>query len=133
MYTKDQRQEIIDRICRIIADTGKSLRQICEDDSLPHRDTINDWLNANKDFADQYARAKEEGYDYEFEQMEKDILNTPEDKDSILKARLLWDHRRWALSKKFPKKFGDKTHLEHSGDSQAPIVIFEPASKRPKK
>jgi hypothetical protein len=49
--------EIAAAICDQVSD-GKSLREICSADGMPHRATVFRWLEANSIFRDQYARAK---------------------------------------------------------------------------
>jgi hypothetical protein len=56
-YTKD----LADYICCQLAE-GRSLRSICEEQDIPARSTVYDWLDSNlHGFPDQYARAQEAG------------------------------------------------------------------------
>jgi transposase-like protein len=53
-FTREKAELICDALVE-----GKSLRQICADPSTPSRSTIFRWLRESKDFADQYAIAKQ--------------------------------------------------------------------------
>jgi hypothetical protein len=121
-------------ICRLMADEGLSLRQICARESMPARSSVHKWLNENKDFADQYARARETM----LEAMADEILDIADDQSGdtvkdpetgyeradtewINRSRLRVDSRKWLLSKLLPKKYGDK--LELSGNKDAPVTV----------
>ena len=56
-------KEVADDICQLIAQ-GESLRKICERPGMPTRQTIFNWLDENKEFFDQYARARENQADF---------------------------------------------------------------------
>lgn len=114
-------------ICAELAD-GISLRAIARRDDMPAMSTIFKWLSIHADFAEQYARAKEESADA----MTEDILDisdappmmtTNKNGDPIVdsgaetmrKTRI--DARKWIAAKLKPKKYGDKldAKIEHSG------------------
>lgn len=122
-------QEIANLICERIAD-GESLRTICLDEAMPAKSTVFKWLAALPDFADQYARAREAQADALFDDI-LDIADTPMEGvkvkdgpngietttgDMIEHRKLRVDARRWMAGKLAPKKYGDKTQLEHSGE-----------------
>lgn len=132
-------QSIADQICERLAD-GESLRMICLDESMPARSTVFKWLSQQKDFADQYARAREAQADF----MADEILEiaddtqhdtTPKvDKDGneygeqpnsewIARSRLRVDARKWLASKMAPKKYGDKFTGEIGGVDGGPLVV----------
>lgn len=107
-------QELADKICRLIAE-GMSLRAICEDSTMPHRDTVASWLCEKPDFSDQYARAREDQADFYTDQI-IEIADTVEpDAASVAKAKLQIDARKWKASKLAPKKYGDKVEQVLSG------------------
>lgn len=106
-------------ICELIIE-GKSLRQICDLDGMPAKSSILKWLGQQKDFADQYARARE----LCMEAMSEEILsiaddskhdtlfddegNPYENKEWLNRSRLRVDTRKWLMSKLAPKKYADK-------------------------
>lgn len=128
----DYTPEIAKVICARLAD-GQSLRAICADADMPHRSTVHDWVVANKEFADQYARAREVQADTLFDQCleiadeSKGDMTVDEDgkevvnQEAIQRARLRVDTRKWMAGKLRPKAYGDR--IEHAGDSSAPIVV----------
>jgi len=140
-YTKD----VGDEICaRLIAD--ETLRSICQDEHMPARGNIFVWLASSneiyKGFQDQYARAMEIRLDL----MEHDLLDIADDSrlDTLTKegkngelyevangewvgrARLMVDTRKWILSKRRAKKYGDKAgEEENKGNKPININIYK--------
>jgi len=128
-------QAMADAICEQIV-LGKSMRQICQQQGMPAERTIYYWLEKNREFCQQYARAREAQADKLFEEClaiadeaEGDvILATGEDGKAIARpnpanvqrARLRVDTRKWAAGKLAPKKYGE--HFAHGfGDQEGPI------------
>lgn len=111
-----------------------NLRRACRDSGIPHS-TFLGWIAADKELADQYARAKEIG----IEQLADEILEIADDgtgdtwknedglemvnHDVIARSRLRVDTRKWLLSKILHKKYGDKLDLT-SGDKPLPSVTI---------
>jgi hypothetical protein len=96
---------------------------------MPAKVTVFKWIRTDADFANQYAYAREaqaEHYLDEIIQIADDsVLDTeinPEsgnevtNHDVIQRAKLRVDTRKWAMSKLAPKKYGDRTALDVSGD-----------------
>ena len=112
----DYNEDVAGYICGEIA-SGRSLRSICEEDGMPHRQTVFKWLAKHKEFNDQYAISQKE----RTEAFAEDILDIAdqyereEDQDHINRARLRIDTRKWLMSKMAPKRFGDRQEIEHSG------------------
>lgn len=120
--------ELAARICEEIA-SGRSLRDICRDEGMPHRATILRWLAKHEEFRDQYARAREAQADH----MADEILEIADDGNNdwmerlgpegqsrgwvvngecAQRSKLRVDARKWLLSKMLPKKYGDKVEVE---------------------
>lgn len=129
-----------DAICEIIAN-GESLRGACRPDEMPHRSTVMDWVRKYKDFATQYARAREE----QAEQFFDDIIDISDDAgfdykvvdgsvvvdgDAIQRARLRVDSRKWATSKILPKKYGDKLDLSITTEAPPLTIVFNVAEPK---
>ena len=121
-------QSAADRICDLLMD-GQSLRSICKSDDLPSMRTVFKWLGQNEAFAQQYTRARDIHADAVFEEI-REISDTPvlgvktvskptgtetTEGDMIEHRRLQIDARKWLLGKMAPKKYGDKSQIEHSG------------------
>lgn len=144
IYTKKLAAEI----CRRIAD-GESLRRICRAVDMPAMSTVMDWLTheEKKEFAEQYAKAREQWADAVFDELfdiadngENDwVLKEGKDGEdwwqmngeAVARSRLRVDTRKWALARMFPKKYGEKLDVTSDGEKvSSPVVFnyFAPAS-----
>ena len=107
---------------------GKTLAAFLrETPNAPGRVTITDWLAADSEFAEQYARAREIGYDAIAEELLTITDEEPErdpqgkiDAGSVAHQRLRADTRRWLLSKWQPKRYGDKLDTTVSAPGGGP-------------
>lgn len=121
--------EMADVICERIAD-GESLRKICDEDGMPNKATVFRWLAANKEFSDQYARARESQADTLFDDVlaiadQYDSAADTLNQDHINRARIRIDARKWMAGKLRPKVYGEKLELEHGGQvALTPIINF---------
>tara|TARA_R110002110_G_scaffold181672_2_gene388084 strand:+ start:60 stop:506 length:447 start_codon:yes stop_codon:yes gene_type:complete len=129
--------ELADIICERIAD-GESLRGICKDEDMPAKTSVFRWLakKENQEFRDQYALAKTECGETEFDEI-KDIIdaepayfydekgNRRIDTGWIQLQRLRADKRQWRASKLTPKKYGDK----QQDDNKNMTIIINDKSK----
>jgi len=129
----DYTQETADIICERLA-LGVSLRTVAKADDMPAMSTIFKWLRENKDFSEQYAKAKQESTDA----MAEDILDIADDGtndymetedgrtvyngDSVQRARLRVDTRKWLMAKMKPKVYGDKQEIDHTVRMVQPIL-----------
>ena len=128
-------------ICIRIAE-GESLREIVKEPGMPDRSTVYDWLLRHPEFADQYARAREEQADTLADEIiaiadeQPEVIAVTDKKTGALiehkldGAFLQWqknriDARKWTAMKLKPKKYGDKIAL--GGDSDAPPIKTEDA------
>jgi hypothetical protein len=132
MYT----QHMANLICLRIAE-GESLREIVKTEGMPERATIYEWLLKKPDFADQYARAREEQADTLADEIIAIADEQPEvievkDRDGntidhkLDNAFLQWqknriDARKWTAMKLKPKKYGERVAL--AGDADNPVKI----------
>lgn len=115
-------------ICAAVAE-GKSLRTAAKEQGLSHTAFLL-WCREDQELANQYARARDTGTDAEFEDL--DILqNEQPERDERGKVdpgwvawkRLQIDTKKWALSKKAPRKYGEKIETTHEvGESVTKIV-----------
>lgn len=123
--------EIAVKICERLAH-GESLRAICRDDGMPPESTVRMWVVDDvQGFAAQYTRARDVG----LEVMAEDLIEISDDGrndwiekndpdnpgydmngEHIQRSRLRVDTRKWILSKLAPKRYGDRTKVEHSGN-----------------
>lgn len=121
-------QEKADAVCARVRE-GESLRKACEAEGIKHP-TFLLWCNENDSLSDQYTRARSIGIDVEFEGLQ-DLADEPPEKTAAGNVDPGWvawqrnriDVRKWALSKKAPKKYGDKIETTHElGESVGRIV-----------
>lgn len=120
------------KICQRLAD-GESLRAICKDDDFPTKSTVLRWIldGEHKEFSDQYAKAREiqaevladeifdiadnSSNDWMERQYSEDNVQIVLNSEALARSRLRVDSRKWYLSKVLPKKFGDKSEVNHTG------------------
>ncbi|KTD02655.1 hypothetical protein [Legionella feeleii] len=112
-------QALANEICNAIASNSKGIKVLCHDNPhWPNKDTIFTWLKNNNDFSDQYARAKR----CQIECIVDELLDIADDgshdqmideeghvyfnSQSIQRARLKIDTRKWLASKLVPKVYG---------------------------
>ena len=120
-------------ICEELAQGDKSLRQICRELKISHSSVLF-WAQENKEFADQYTRAREIGDDLSFENLEDKAAEVPPTDESgrvdngwVQWKRLQIDTMKWSLAKRRPKKYGDKLQVE--GDLKVTrLVVTEPSA-----
>lgn len=111
--------ELADTICERLVN-GDSLRQVCEDEGMPHRSSVIRWLGADEAFATKYALAREAQADT----MDDLILETANacTADTAAADRVKISAYQWRASKLKPKKYGDRTQTEITGADGAPLI-----------
>jgi hypothetical protein len=121
-------QDKANAICEAIA-AGASLRKAAKAQGIDPS-TVLKWEDANPDFAQQYARARADGYKLLADEIieisddsSRDIIETEHgpktDAEVVARSRLRVDSRKWMLSKMLPKIYGERTTL--AGDPDAPL------------
>jgi hypothetical protein len=115
-------------ICIRIAE-GESLREIVKTAGMPDRTAIYDWLLRHPEFANQYARAREEQADTLADEIiaiadeQPEVIAVTDKKTGALiehkldGAFLQWqknriEARKWTAMKLKPRKYGDRVALE---------------------
>jgi len=97
-------------ICALIME-GKTLVHICALENMPAYSTVCQWLAKHKEFAENYARARQSQADFFADEMVV-IADTEPDPQV---ARVRMDARKWHAAHTSPKKYGEKIFQEHSG------------------
>ncbi len=136
-YTK----ELADTICERLA-MGESMRTIAKDEAMPALSSMFKWLRENKEFSEQYARAKQESADAMAEDildiadngsndyMEREDGTTTYNGDSVQRSRLRVDTRKWLMAKMKPKRYGDKIDMTSGGEKiETNTIIFKDFTK----
>lgn len=122
--------EIALAICDRIAD-GESLVQITRDPSMPKKTAVYEWLLRHKEFAELYARAREDQADSladEIQAIADELPMEITDDKGVTRfdsAYVTWqknrvDARKWIASKLKPKKYSDR--LTHQGDKDSDAI-----------
>ena len=101
--------------------SGRSLRQVCGDDGMPHAATIMRWIAEDADFANKYARARMAQADVLFDRMEAVEEAVSAGTMDSHAARVVLDSMRWRASKLAPKVYGDRLDVQVS-DSRISIT-----------
>lgn len=125
--------EIANEICERLS-TGEPLAVICRDEHMPAVRTVSDWRKAHEGFAADFARARQEGYDY----LAAQCLEISDDEQhdwvmtkkgpllnevAIGRAKLQVWTRMQLLAKWYPAKYGEKTKMELTGANGGPVQI----------
>lgn len=123
-----KRVALAEKVCDLVA-TGESLRRSADIVGVKVS-TFLDWVRENPDLTEQYTRAREKGLEVEFEAL-RDLAAEPPpitpagttDSGWVQWKRLQIDTAKWTLSKKNPRKYGDKIETTHQvGESIQRIV-----------
>lgn len=125
-------QEHVAEICLRVAD-GETIRQIARDEHMPHSATIYRELGRPGDFCDQYTKAKEAqlvrwedeiieiaddgSNDWIERELDNGRVTVVGDTDHMNRSRLRVDTRKWVMSKRAPKKYGDRAILQGDDDA----------------
>ena len=105
--TQEQMTEICERLAR-----GESLRSICKDAHMPAHNTVTDAVITDKNYGDQYTRARGKQADYYADE----IVEIADNAEDYNLAKIQIDARKWVAAKLLPKRWGDKVEHEHTGD-----------------
>lgn len=103
----DYSLEIASKICDEIA-LGRKIIDICAADDMPGRTTVYQWLGTNEEFANMYARAREQ----RAELYAEEIVEIADTENDSAKARNRIDARKWAAAKLNQKVYGDKVTVD---------------------
>lgn len=106
-YAIDDVARIQDRLLSEL-ETGRSLRQVCADEGMPHFATVMRWVAADAGFASRYTRARTTQADTLFDRMEAVEEAVSAGTIDSHAARVILDSMRWRASKLAPKVYGDR-------------------------
>jgi hypothetical protein len=122
-YGPEVREQILERMA-----CGESLSVICRTPKMPTRTTVLTWVTTDPDFKRLYDRARQAMGDALAEQI-LDIADDSSmdlsDPQSVNRAKLKVDSRKWLASKLFPRQFGDVMRNELSGPAGGPIPVMQ--------
>lgn len=138
-YSKEQRTEIVNTICKLMVEEGMSLRSILLEPDMPDRVTFFKWIDEDENKLNQYVRAMEGRADYYADEIlelsdtqnvdayiEPETGKTIIDGTAIQRSKLQVDTRKWLMARMAPKKYGDKsTTVLEGGDKKIQIDFNE--------
>ena len=113
LYSPELAKEICERVIQ-----GTSIPKLCEEEGMPHRSTIWQWMQDNAEFSNILARARKARAHFSVEQM-IDIADeaTPEDwQVKRLKIESIKTYAKLAD----PETYGDK--IAHTGAGGKPLI-----------
>ena len=136
-------QNVADEVTDWISE-GKTLREYCRQPEKPSYGTIYNWVNKDEEFAERFARAREQGEEIIAQEclaiaddgtndyMEQQHGDDEESSwrfngEHVQRSKLRVDTRLKLLAKWNPKKYGDKIQNEHSGEIRT--IVVEPDQK----
>ena len=118
--------ELADTICEYIAQ-GMTLREACRQPDMPSEAAVRQWvLDDAGGISSQYARARALLLEHWADQIieiaddgSDDVIVTSDGKasgnrDSVNRARLRIDTRKWLLSKLKPERYGERLDLNQN-------------------
>ena len=125
--------ELADEICHRLS-LGESLRTICKDKAMPSMATIMRWLNEIEDFENKYMRARafqahvwiDEMRDLSTSEPERNPVTGALDSASVNHIRNQVSTLQWLAMKLNPKRYGDRTAVEHQGGISLTVVTGVP-------
>lgn len=125
------RAKLVPLICKRLS-KGEPLAVICRDIGVGRR-TVYQWRDEDAAIAEQMLDAREDGADALAQECieiaddgSRDYMTLADgrevpDHDHIQRSKLRVDTRLKLLAKWFPKEYGDKQAIEHSGPNGGPI------------
>ena len=98
---------------------GEGTVKACKAEGVK-RPTFLLWVSQDAQLADNYARAREMGWD----KVAEDIIDISDDTlGDPQRDRLRVDARKWLLSKMLPKKYGDKLDVTSDGEKMPVVTV----------
>ncbi len=105
---------------------GKTLRSYCRQDQSPSFFSVYDWMGKDEEFALRIARARDSGSDVIADQCIELADIEPTDQVQAAWRRTQIETRLKLLSKWSPKKYGDRTAVDHQGGVSLTVVTGVP-------
>ena len=101
---------------------GRTLEDICRQNSFPSMHTIYHWMKRYPDFKESVQEARRDQGDFLFDKVLAEAYNADNlAKDDVPAATLKVNTLKWAAEKRNPDAYVQKTKI--SGDPSAPLTI----------
>lgn len=111
-----------DSICDLVAE-GQNLFTIGKLEGFPPRWRIYEWFKEVPDFADNYARAREDRADWRSARIDDVTGQVLTGQLDPAAARVVIDAEKWQAGKEKPKVYGDKQDITSDGKAIKGAVI----------
>lgn len=133
----DYAEELVREICGRIA-SGQSVATISKQSDMPASSTIYDWLAKYPEFAERYAKARENQADMFAEEIleiadtasndwmesnDPDNVGYKLNGEAIQRSKLRIDTRKWLAGKLRPKKYGDSINQKVTDGDGNPLPV----------
>lgn len=133
LYSEELADEILRRI------PSESLLSILVDKAtgktrpgMPDYSTVMDWRRDNKDFAERYARAREDQGDYDADLVAEIRADMLTGKIAADVGRAAIDSCKWTAGRRKPKIYSERLSLEHSGAiSLEELIVTSQTAPKP--
>lgn len=129
------KEVLADEICERLS-KGETLASICRDEKMPAVRTVSDWKARHPEFAADFARARDEGFDAIAQDCLEiadhtglDTIIGDENRDDrpnsewIQRSKLRIETRLKLLAKWDPKRYGDKLEVDATIEGAVHVVI----------
>ena len=94
---------------------GDALMTILREKGMPGYSTVMEWLDADAELADKYARARLASADADADKIGHIAHGVLKGEFDPQAARVAIDALKWSAGKRKPKVYGDKLDVEHKG------------------
>lgn len=99
---------------------GRSIVELCQEPEMPEASTVYRWLQERHEFAEAFDQARQAGVEALVDQLialsdgvePLRADQAPKDADSVQRAKLRIDVRKWVLAKLAPQRFGDRVEAK---------------------
>lgn len=105
--------ELFDELLEEISN-GKSVFKVCRERNLS-RDAFYNYIESEETLKDRYIKAREERGDRCLDKIEEYQTSLINGLIDAATARVLIDTEKWKACKFYPKMYGDKQEITHSG------------------
>ena len=127
----DYSMELVKTICKRLSG-GERLPIILSEENMPCRATFFNWKRDNKEFLDLYARVQQDKGELFIEEIDDTMEQLRKGRIDPSSANIIIQTLKWKASKFYPKMFGDKVEVDHSGSiglTWNEIKNYEPEQK----
>ena len=105
-------QDVADEICEAIASGHGLISFLRQSEDLPSYSTVMRWVRELPEFADQYARAREDMADNDADKIADVAQAVVDGNIDPAAARVAIDAYKWSAGKRRPKRYGENQRLE---------------------